>query len=134
MGAVKIENYSSETLQISETLKALAHPARVEILKFVANNKYCNNGSIVAVLPLAQSTISKHLSELKRSGLLEVTYKNGQLLYTINNIEWSKTKNSFNILTELSSSQKPTLVLKTKSTKKIISRCENLKKYNYAFK
>jgi hypothetical protein len=32
MGAVKIENYSSETLQISETLKALAHPARVEIL------------------------------------------------------------------------------------------------------
>ena len=134
MGVVKIENYSSETLQISETLKALAHPARVEILKFVANNKYCNNGSIVAVLPLAQSTISKHLSELKRSGLLEVTYKNGQLLYTINNIEWSKTKNSFNILTELSSSQKPTLVLKTKSTKKIISRCENLKKYNYAFK
>jgi len=134
MGAVKIENYSSETLQISETLKALAHPARVEILKFVANNKYCNNGSIVAVLPLAQSTISKHLSELKRSGLLEVTYKNGQLLYTINNIEWSKTKNSFNILTELSSSQKPTPVLKTKSTKKIISRCENLKKYSYAFK
>ena len=92
MGAVKIENYSSETLQISETLKALAHPARVEILKFVANNKYCNNGSIVAVLPLAHSSISKHLSELKRFGLLEVTYKNDQLLYTINNMEWSKKK------------------------------------------
>lgn len=133
MGAVKIENYSIDTLEISETLKALAHPARVEILKYVANNKYCNNGNIVSVLPLAQSTVSKHLSELKRSGLIEVTHKNGQLLYAINNIEWSKTKNSFNVLTEFSASNKPTPVLKVNKTKKEIRRCKNLKKYNYTF-
>ena len=50
--------------------KALAHPARVQILRTLAERGTCVCGQIVEVLPLAQSTVSQHLKVLKEAGLI----------------------------------------------------------------
>lgn len=54
--------------------KALAHPARIRILKHLIEVDSCICGEIVSVLPLAQSTVSQHLKVLKEAGLV-----NGEL-------------------------------------------------------
>lgn len=53
--------------------KALAHPARIAILRFLARQSNCYCGQIVDELPLAQSTVSQHLAELKDAGLIRGT-------------------------------------------------------------
>lgn len=50
--------------------KALSHPARIAILETLAKKATCICGEIVEVLPLAQSTVSQHLKELKDAGLI----------------------------------------------------------------
>lgn len=50
--------------------KAIAHPARVRILRLLARQTSCVCGDLVDVLPLAQSTISQHLKVLKDAGLI----------------------------------------------------------------
>ena len=50
--------------------KALAHPARVQILRTLAARGTCVCGQIVDALPLAQSTVSQHLKVLKEAGLI----------------------------------------------------------------
>lgn len=51
--------------------KALAHPARIKILKQLLHEDRCICGRIVEVLPLAQSTVSQHLKILKQAGLVQ---------------------------------------------------------------
>ena len=56
--------------QISETLKALAHPARLKIVVGLLKNE-CNVAQIQKVLGLPQSTISQHLRTLKNAGIIK---------------------------------------------------------------
>ena len=63
--------YSQETQQLAKFSKALGHPARIIILKHLSNQSCCYTGELIDVLPLAQSTISQHLKELKDAGLIE---------------------------------------------------------------
>lgn len=51
-------------------LKALGHPARLEILRVLAERGTCICGEVVEVLPLAQSTVSQHLKVLKEAGFI----------------------------------------------------------------
>jgi DNA-binding transcriptional ArsR family regulator len=51
--------------------KALGHPARVKILKYLKEENRCICGQIVEILPFAQSTVSQHLKNLKESGLIK---------------------------------------------------------------
>lgn len=57
--------------RLAALCKALAHPARVAILRFLIQRKACVCGEIVDVLPLAQSTVSEHLRVLKEAGLVK---------------------------------------------------------------
>ena len=57
--------------EIAMLCKALAHPARVQLLRYLATYGACYFGSLADVLPLAASTISKHVSILKDAGLIE---------------------------------------------------------------
>jgi ArsR family transcriptional regulator len=54
----------------ADRLKALAHPARLEILRVLAERGTCICGTVVEVLPLAQSTVSQHLKVLKEAGFI----------------------------------------------------------------
>ena len=51
--------------------KALAHPARLKILQFLAETKTCITGDISDELPLGRTTVNQHLKELKNIGLLD---------------------------------------------------------------
>lgn len=70
MAASKSEDFNSRTIALARMMKALSHPARIAILETLAKRSSCICGEIVAVLPLAQSTVSQHLKELKDAGLI----------------------------------------------------------------
>jgi len=71
MGATKAEEFSVKDNRLSKYAKALAHPARVAILKILLKRNACICGDIVEELPLSQSTVSQHLKELKEAGLIK---------------------------------------------------------------
>jgi ArsR family transcriptional regulator, arsenate/arsenite/antimonite-responsive transcriptional repressor len=70
MAGNKKDNFDGKEQEIADFARALAHPARVKILKTLARRKTCICGEIVDVMPLAQSTVSQHLKELKKIGLI----------------------------------------------------------------
>jgi DNA-binding transcriptional ArsR family regulator len=67
---IKKEAFSSELQELARFAKAISHPARLAILKYLAETKTCISGDISDYLPLSRSTVSQHLSELKELGLI----------------------------------------------------------------
>ena len=76
--------FQADEIILAEFAKAMSHPARVAILKVVAERQSCICGEIVDVLPLAQSTVSQHLKELKDVGLIDGTVDGAKSCYCIN--------------------------------------------------
>ncbi len=66
----KKNTYGFSDTKMAIYAKAISHPARIAILKYLAAQDRCICGEIVNILPLAQSTVSQHLKELKKSGLI----------------------------------------------------------------
>ena len=73
MATNKKEEFTQKEQELAAFAKAMAHPARIAILKELAKRNECICGDIVEVLPLAQSTVSQHLKELKNAGLIDGT-------------------------------------------------------------
>lgn len=92
MGRSKRSKFSAEQNRIADIAKALAHPARVAILEYLAESQSCMVGSIVDVLPLAQATVSQHLAELKRIGLISGETEGPKICYCINREAWDEAK------------------------------------------
>lgn len=67
----KADLFEQDVAGLAETLKALSHPARLEILRVLARRDGCICGEIVDDLPLAQATVSRHLKTLKEAGLIK---------------------------------------------------------------
>ncbi len=63
--------------------KAIGHPARVLILRFLLTQESCMCGDIVDHLPLAQSTVSQHLKLLKAAGLIRGTIDGPRVCYCV---------------------------------------------------
>ncbi len=63
---------------------AIAHPARVQIVRLLIGREACVCGEIVDCLPLAQSTVSQHLKILKDSGLIQGEVDGPKVCYCIN--------------------------------------------------
>ncbi len=88
MGATKSSEFTAKENRVANYAKALAHPARVAILKLLANRQTCMCGDIVEVLPLSQSTVSQHLKELKDAGLIKGEIEGAKVCYCIDYKEW----------------------------------------------
>ena len=71
MGLSKSEQFTPEQNRLADMAKALAHPARIAILQYLMKKGTCVCGDIVDELPLSQSTISQHLKELKKAGIIQ---------------------------------------------------------------
>ena len=84
MGITKTTGFTPETNEMAEILKALGHPARLEIVKILMKSSTCICGEIVEILPLAQSTVSKHLSELKKASIIKGTISGNNICYCLN--------------------------------------------------
>ena len=67
----KTELFTEVLQERANLFKALAHPARLQILQFVAETKTCISGDISEELPLSRTTVNQHLKELKDSGLIQ---------------------------------------------------------------
>ncbi len=87
MAISKKTEFTDEEQHIAEVAKALSHPARIAILKALAKRGTCICGEIVEVLPLAQSTVSQHLKELKASGLVTGEVEGTKSCYCI---DWER--------------------------------------------
>lgn len=83
MGITKTIGFSEETNQMAEILKALGNPARLEIVKILMRSPNCICGTIVELLPLAQSTVSRHLSELKKAGIIKGAISGNSICYCL---------------------------------------------------
>ena len=70
--------------QLAELAKALGHPARVAILRQLAEEGECICGQIVSALPLAQATVSQHLKVLKDAGLVQGEIDGPRVCYALN--------------------------------------------------
>lgn len=64
--------------------KAIAHPARLAILRLLAKRETCVTGDVVAELPLAQSTVSEHLRILREAGLVQGEIEGPRTRYCVN--------------------------------------------------
>lgn len=71
MSLARTEEFPEKDTQLAIWCKALAHPARIAILRTLAKRKECMCGELVLDLPLAQSTVSQHLRALKEAGLVK---------------------------------------------------------------
>lgn len=99
MALSKLQYFEDVSLRLSEFTKALSHPARLEILETLAKENTCICGEIVDKLPLAQSTVSQHLKELKKYGLISSEIDGPKSCYTIN---WSQLDSYFGMVNEFS--------------------------------
>ena len=100
MANSKKEEFTKKEQELADFAKALAHPARIAILKVLAQKNECICGEIVEVLPLAQSTVSQHLKELKNAGLITGSVDGPRSCYCIDWKAFEKFNSAFNGLFE----------------------------------
>ncbi|MBI5726588.1 MAG: winged helix-turn-helix transcriptional regulator [Ignavibacteriales bacterium] len=84
MAKAKTDEFTAEEIWLADVAKSLSHPARIAILKLLTQLDNCMVGSIVEQLPLSQSTVSQHLKELKRVGLIEGEIDGPRVCYCVN--------------------------------------------------
>ena len=91
-------SYSKNTEETARFAKALSHPIRLAILKHLNRQNCCFTGDLVEILPMAQSTISQHLKELKEAGLIQGEVNPPKVKYCINKKNWKKAQDLFKTL------------------------------------
>ena len=95
------EELTKEQEQLARFAKALGHPIRVAILQMLAKQTCCYHGDMSEILPIAKSTLSQHLKELKEAGLIQGKITPPMVLYCINKKNWVLAKSLFSsLLTE----------------------------------
>jgi ArsR family transcriptional regulator len=94
----KKEEFGNKEQSLAAFAKAISHPARIAILNVLAKKNECICGEIVDVLPLAQSTVSQHLKELKTAGLIDGAIDGPRSCYCINWKAFEKFNNDINSL------------------------------------
>lgn len=92
---MKIIDYDKQSEELARFAKALGHPVRIEILKYLDKSSCCFTGDLVHILPLAQSTVSQHLKELKDAGLIKGEITPPKVKYCIDMNNWLKAKKLF---------------------------------------
>ncbi len=100
MGLTKTEEFTKSQNELASLAKALGHPARIAILQYLIKTKSCVCGDIVDELPLSQSTVSQHLKELKKAGLIKGDIDGPSVCYCIDVKAWNKAKKVVNELFE----------------------------------
>jgi ArsR family transcriptional regulator, arsenate/arsenite/antimonite-responsive transcriptional repressor len=80
----KSEKFDESLQKIARIAKAMSHPARLAILKYLAESKTCISGDISDYIPLGRTTVSQHLKELKDAGLIKGEIEGLKINYCLN--------------------------------------------------
>ncbi|MBK7134105.1 MAG: winged helix-turn-helix transcriptional regulator [Bacteroidales bacterium] len=96
---MKVKVYTEKQERLARYSKALGHPARVFIMEFLVKNtdKCCYSGDMVEELPIARSTLSQHLKELKNAGLIQGEINPPYIKYCINKENWADAREMFGL-------------------------------------
>ncbi len=92
MPNTKTDYFTKEQEQTARFAKALGHPVRVAILQLLNSQSCCYHGDMAEELPIAKSTLSQHLNELKDAGLIQGTITPPTVKYCINRENWAVAK------------------------------------------
>jgi len=95
MGITKTEIFTLKQNKLARLLKALAHPARIAIIEHLVKGEHCICGDLVVELGLAQATISQHLKELKKIGIIKGCVEGTSVSYCINEKVWQQVRKEF---------------------------------------
>jgi len=82
------KEFTEEQIRLSRIAKALAHPVRIAILQLLANQSCCYHGDMSEIIPVAKSTLSQYLNELKEAGLIQGEFTPPTVKYCINKENW----------------------------------------------
>lgn len=87
--------FTEDQEQIARFAKALGHPVRIAIVEMLLNQSCCYHGDMSEVIPVAKSTLSQHLNELKDAGLIQGTITLPTVRYCINKEKWALAQKLF---------------------------------------
>lgn len=87
--------FTEDQEQIARFAKALGHPVRIAIVEMLLNQSCCYHGDMSEVIPVAKSTLSQHLNELKDAGLIQGTITLPTVRYCINKEKWELAQKLF---------------------------------------
>ena len=90
----KLELFEHDLIENAKQFKVLGHPARLAILRYLAEAKVCISGDISNELPLSRTTVNQHLKELKDLGLIKGNIEGVKTNYCLNTANLKELKNT----------------------------------------
>lgn len=87
--------FSEDQLKLARIAKALSHPVRIYIMQLLSKQTCCYSGDLSEDLPIAKSTLSQHLKELKSAGLIQGEIELPKIKYCLNTENWNIAKKLF---------------------------------------
>jgi ArsR family transcriptional regulator len=89
------EVISEEQKAMARFAKAMGHPIRMYVLDLLSKQTCCYSGDLTEVLPIAKSTLSQHLKELKDAGLIQGEIEGPKIKYCLNQENWKVAQSLF---------------------------------------
>ena len=89
------EEITEKQKQMARYAKAMGHPVRMYILNLLSSQSCCYSGDLSETLPIAKSTLSQHLKELKDAGLIQGTIERPKIKYCLNQENWEQARSLF---------------------------------------
>lgn len=91
----KKEALTDNHKKIARYAKTMKHPIQIYILELLSNQSCCYSGDLTEELPIAKSTLSQHLKELKDAGLIQGETESPKIKYCINKENWKEAQTLF---------------------------------------
>lgn len=83
---------TDEQQRAARYAKAMGHPIRMYILELLSNQSCCYSGDLSDDLPIAKSTLSQHLKELRDAGLIQGEVESPRIKYCLNKENWKEAQ------------------------------------------
>jgi ArsR family transcriptional regulator, arsenate/arsenite/antimonite-responsive transcriptional repressor len=92
----KSDEFNTAQQKLASIAKVLSHPARIAIIQILADKKEIRTGDISDFLPISRTTVSQHLKELKKSGIIKGSIDGQKIHYCLNMAKLNELKKTFN--------------------------------------
>ena len=92
---MKIDPITDEQRKFARYAKAMGHPVRAYVLGLLSSQTCCYSGDLTEDLPIAKSTLSQHLKELKEAGLIQGEIEAPKIKYCVNKENWKEAQRLF---------------------------------------
>jgi DNA-binding transcriptional ArsR family regulator len=86
------DTFTDKQKRLARYAKALGHPIRVYVMETLLKQSCCYSGDLSEILPIAKSTLSQHLKELKEAGLIQGEIEAPKIKYCVNKENWAEAQ------------------------------------------